>query len=93
MICPYLDDCVLEARYFQEARKAVDTMIRLFTELSLQINIQKPSLIPVQCLESVGANLDTLQAKALLPQHKFLSVVSLIGTIQYSPRIPARLCL
>lgn len=45
--------------------------------LDLQINIQKSTLTPVQCLEFIGVNLDSLQVRALLPQHRFHSLSTL----------------
>lgn len=64
-------------------------MICFFTELGLQISMEKSTLRPVQSLEFIGTDLDVLQAKVFLPQDRFLFLVSL----RCCPQIPASLCL
>lgn len=61
-IYPDLDDGLL-----QEACRAPEVTMLLFTELGLQISSQKSTLAPVQCLEFIGADLDALQSKTIQP--------------------------
>lgn len=57
---------------------------------------QRPKINPltlVQCLEFIGADLDSLQVRALLPQYSFHSLSALIETVQTSPQMLARHCI
>lgn len=59
---PYLDDCLLKAPAYQEAVDTTHTTITLFTNLGLQINLQKSTLTPAQQLDFIGAHLECITA-------------------------------
>ncbi|KAG6935820.1 ORF I polyprotein, partial [Chelydra serpentina] len=86
IIFPYLDDCLLKGASRQETTGMLKTTINLFHQLGLQINKKKSTLEPTQRLEFIGADLDSIQAKALLPNHRFMTLTNLISTVTISPQ-------
>lgn len=60
MIYLYLDDCLLRACAFAEAQRVTQTTLDLLKKLGLQINAQILPLIPVQRLEYIGADLNSV---------------------------------
>lgn len=92
MIFPYLDDGLIKAPTQQEAMDATQSTIALFTNLVLQINRQKSTLIRVQQLEFIGAYLNCPKAVICLLHQRFTSLINLISTIRDSPQTSATMC-
>lgn len=66
MIYPYLDDCLLRAHSFEDVLWAIQLTVDVRSHLGLQINAQKSTLTPVLRLEFIGADLYSVQVRALL---------------------------
>lgn len=62
----------------------------LFSNLSLQINVQKSTLSPVQHLEFIAAHRDAIQARAFLSAHRFSTIVNLVSIVRNSLQISAK---
>lgn len=77
----------------QGAVKATQNTVAVFTCLGLQINTQKSMFTSVQRLEFIGAYLDYPEATALLPWHRFMTLLNLSSTTPNSPQTSARICL
>ncbi|KAH1177002.1 hypothetical protein KIL84_010704 [Mauremys mutica] len=58
------------------------TTIDQFHQLGLQINKKKST----QRLEFIRADLDSIQAKAILPKHRFTTLTNLISMVTISPQ-------
>ncbi|CAM4700409.1 unnamed protein product [Lepidochelys kempii] len=90
---PYLDDCLIKGNSYGETLQATCFAISLFHSLGLQINIQKSTLTLTQQIKFIGAHLDSIQSRASLPYHRFLTITQLIHTLSVCPRTQARICL
>ncbi|XP_039342215.1 uncharacterized protein LOC120370930 [Mauremys reevesii] len=93
MLFPYLDDCLIKGNSYGETLQATHFTISLFHSLGLQINIQNSTLTPTQQIEFIGAHLNSIQSRASLPYHRFLTITQLICTLSIHPRTQARICL
>lgn len=71
----------------------VQITIELFHKLGFQINSKKSTLTPTQRLEFMGAYLDSVQTKAILSNHRFMTMNTLISTITMNPQTSVRTCL
>lgn len=81
-VFPYFDDWLLIGRSHQEVLTTTSSLLSLLHLLGFCINSEKSVLVPVQTVEFIGATLDSLSAKAYLPQGRVQSTKDLVS--QYS---------
>ncbi|KAH1169964.1 hypothetical protein KIL84_000949 [Mauremys mutica] len=62
----------------------------LFTKLGLLVNLEKSTLIPVQQLEFIDAQLDIIQARTFVPPYRFLAITDLVSATRVCPQISAQ---
>ena len=67
-ICPYLDDYLVVAKSWGQLLKAVQLTVDVLGQAGFLINIEKSHPCPVQTLQFLGIQLDTLQAASFLPK-------------------------
>ena len=71
---PYLDDCLLVARSHSQLLWAVQLTVDVLGQAGFLINLKKSHPCPVQRLQFLGVELDTLQATSFLPRDRALEL-------------------
>lgn len=90
---PYLNDWLVRGRSGAQVEPNIHLIQSTFGALGLLINAQKSTLIPVQQMEFIGANLDATQARVLLPEDRFQAIMVLIRSLQTHSVMAAWKCL
>ena len=73
----YLDDMLLMSQTIEELLISRDTVIFLLTHLGFVINLKKSMLNPVQKIEFLGLEIDSVAMKLSLPQRKVEEIVQM----------------
>ena len=73
----YLDDMLLMSQTEEELLISRDTVIFLLTHLGFVINLKKSMLNPVQKIEFLGLEIDSVAMKLSLPQRKVEKIVQM----------------
>ena len=63
----FLDDMLLMSQTLEELLMSRDTIIFLLTQLGFVINLKKSILVPVQQIEFLGLEIDSVEMKLFLP--------------------------
>ncbi|KAM7137483.1 uncharacterized protein RBU57_016951 [Macrochelys suwanniensis] len=92
-IFPYLDDWLLKGSSRSQVQDHLELFLSTCANLGLLVNEAKSTLVPVQCIEFIGALLDASKATASLPLGRFQTLKVLIGTVTELPVTTARACL
>lgn len=78
LIFPHLDDHLLKSPFATDSLHSIHLTMDLFTNLSLCVNLEKSTLVVVQSLEFIRAQLDAVEARAFLPAHRFSTIVYMV---------------
>ena len=73
-IYPYIDDWLIVSTSYLDAMAARDTTLITLQRLGLNIDLAKSHLQPCQTVTFIGATLNSLQARAFLPQERILKI-------------------
>jgi ribonuclease HI len=74
-VYPYLDDCLIVGKSLDQLNQAVHLCLAVLDSAGFLINYKKSHLQPVQRIQFLGMELDSVQAAAYLPQAKAQHVV------------------
>ncbi|XP_065435882.1 uncharacterized protein LOC135979940 [Chrysemys picta bellii] len=88
-VFPYLDDWLLAGRSEAEVRSHVTLALQMFGRLGLLVNVPKSTLAPTQRLDFIGAVLDSVTARASLPESRFLTIQRAVSSVQKFPMTTA----
>ena len=77
MVIIYFDDMLLMSQTIEELLISRDTVIFLLTHLGFVINLKKSMLNPVQKIEFLGLEIDSVAMKLSLPQRKVEKIVQM----------------
>ena len=72
----YLDDILLMASTVEEILMARDTLIFLFQNLGFLINVKKSQFYPVQHLEFLGVNVNSIKMELTLPSENINKIIA-----------------
>ncbi|XP_065418201.1 uncharacterized protein LOC135974397 isoform X2 [Chrysemys picta bellii] len=89
----YLDDWLLAGRSEAEVRSHVTLALQMFGRLGLLVNVPKSTLAPTQRLDFIGAVLDSVTVRAILPESRFLTIQRAVSSVQKFPTTTARCCM
>ena len=79
---PPIDNCLIILTSYLDAIAARDTTLHTLQRLGLNINLAKSHLQPCQTVTFIGAELNSLQARAFLPQERILKINRAITPFQ-----------
>jgi hypothetical protein len=74
-VYPYLDDCLIVGKSLDQLNQSVQLCLAVLDSAGVLINRKKSHLQPVQRIQFLGVELDSVQAAAYLPQAKAQHVV------------------
>ena len=79
LVIIYLGDMLLMSQTLalEELLMSRDTMIFLLTQLGFVINLKKSVLVPVQQIEFLGLEIDSVEMKLFLPQRKVAEIAQM----------------
>ena len=83
----YLDDMLLMCQSVEKMLLARDTLLFLLQHLGFVINQTKSQLTPVQKIEFLGMEINSLDMTLNLPQQKVNSLIKQCQVVQENPRI------
>ena len=83
----YLDDMLLMCQSEEKMHIARDTLLFLLQHLGFVINQTKSQLAPVQKIEFLGMEINSLDMTLNLPQQKVNSLIKQCQVVQENPRI------
>lgn len=87
---PYIDDLLQATMSQQTAKEHVISSVDLLTRMGWILNLEKSSLEPTQCLDFIGATINTKVGKAFLPEKRLNTIVALCTKVRKQISITAR---